>query len=243
MIHHPTFWIFSILSTLVISHKGLTPPNPPSTHLREYPNWLERTLIFQKLSLPFFFQKSVVWLVGGAEITVILFRDLLPRSRYSKPTLALLCGESNREEFIETFDAYFVLGSFLITVGGTLRWWCYRVLGRLFTFEVSVQKDHKLITTGPYRIIRHPSYTGMLMLCAGVLIWQGGPHSWTRQSGVLDSYGGKAIAIAYIVWSIALMYASIIRTKTEDSILSNEFGDQWKQWADKVPYLLLPYFF
>ncbi|KIK61767.1 hypothetical protein GYMLUDRAFT_224851 [Collybiopsis luxurians FD-317 M1] len=240
---NPSLAIFLILSTLIISHKALTPPNPPSTHTREYPNWLEKTRLFQKYSLPFFFQKSVVWLVGGAEIAVIVFRDLLPRSRYAKPAVAFLSRDSHPRELVETTDAWVVLGITLIIAGGSLRWCCYRVLGRLFTFEVSVQKNHKLITTGPYRIVRHPSYTGMLMLCTGVLIWQGSPYSWTRQSGILDSYGGKATAMAYIAWSIALMYGSIIRTKTEDSILSNEFGDQWKQWADKVPYLLFPYVF
>ncbi|OJT07085.1 hypothetical protein TRAPUB_2117 [Trametes pubescens] len=52
----------------------------------------------------------------------------------------------------------FVVGSTLAVSGGLTRLWCYRTLGRFFACELSVQDGRKLVTSGPYAIIRHPSY-------------------------------------------------------------------------------------
>ena len=43
-----------------------------------------------------------------------------------------------------------------------------RELGRFFKFTVVVQADHQVVDTGPYRLIRHPSYTGLLMAALGL---------------------------------------------------------------------------
>ncbi|KAF9072101.1 hypothetical protein BDP27DRAFT_1218134, partial [Rhodocollybia butyracea] len=137
----------------------------------------------------------------------------------------------------------FLTGTTLIISGGVLRLFCYRVLGRLFTFEVSVQKQHKLITNGPYRIVRHPSYTGLMIISAGIFIWQIAPASWIRQSGMLENLGGRLLVIAFTLWTLALCYTCFQRACLEDAIMSNEFGDQWKRWAREVPYLLIPYIY
>src|SRR5690606_11209625 len=53
------------------------------------------------------------------------------------------------------------LGSALMLAGMALRWWSIRVLARHFTVDVAIRDDHELVRRGPYRLLRHPSYTGL----------------------------------------------------------------------------------
>src|SRR5262245_35458188 len=62
----------------------------------------------------------------------------------------------------------FSLSLALLWFGGGLRWWCFRTLGGYFTFNVMTSPDQPVITTGPYRLLRHPSYTGFLLALLGV---------------------------------------------------------------------------
>ena len=61
-----------------------------------------------------------------------------------------------------------VLGMGLFMAGALLRWWSIWHLGRFFTVNVSVAADHRVVDTGPYRLIRHPSYSGLLLQFAGL---------------------------------------------------------------------------
>ena len=55
-----------------------------------------------------------------------------------------------------------VAGLAVMAVSLALRVWAIRALGRYFKYVVEVQEGHRVIETGPYRLIRHPSYTGMI---------------------------------------------------------------------------------
>jgi protein-S-isoprenylcysteine O-methyltransferase Ste14 len=59
--------------------------------------------------------------------------------------------------------------------GSLLRNWAMRTLGRFFTFEVAIRQKHRLLGHGPYRFLRHPSYTGAVMGLGGLLWLLGGP--------------------------------------------------------------------
>lgn len=56
----------------------------------------------------------------------------------------------------------FRAGCGLMVAGMLFRWWAVRVLDRYFTVDVAIRDDHQLIRSGPYRLLRHPSYTGSL---------------------------------------------------------------------------------
>jgi len=60
------------------------------------------------------------------------------------------------------------VGIALIWAGIAFRLWAVRTLGRFFRVTVTVQDDHRLVDTGPYRKLRNPSYTGALVTMAGV---------------------------------------------------------------------------
>ena len=66
-----------------------------------------------------------------------------------------------------------VLGCGVGLIGIALRWWAIRTLGAHFTRNVQVVADQQLVVDGPYRYLRHPSYTGAILMYAGVGIGLG----------------------------------------------------------------------
>lgn len=59
-------------------------------------------------------------------------------------------------------------GVAVIVLGSALRWWAILTLGRYFTFEVAVRSTQSVVRSGPYRVVRHPSYTAILIMLLGV---------------------------------------------------------------------------
>ena len=62
----------------------------------------------------------------------------------------------------------FPTGFGLYVFGLILRWWSIIYLGRFFTVNVTIATDHRVVDSGPYRYIRHPSYTGALLAFLGL---------------------------------------------------------------------------
>ncbi|OCH92219.1 hypothetical protein OBBRIDRAFT_833565 [Obba rivulosa] len=136
-----------------------------------------------------------------------------------------------------------LLGVSLIYIGGLTRIACHNTLGRYFTWHLALREDHKLITSGPYRIVRHPSYTGMILIGAGNLLCMFANGSWWKESGLLDTPLGKFIAPAWILYFIGVPLALALRVPQEDAVLSKEFRDEWKVWAKNTPYKLVPFIY
>ncbi|EPQ57563.1 ICMT-domain-containing protein, partial [Gloeophyllum trabeum ATCC 11539] len=134
----------------------------------------------------------------------------------------------------------YVTGSVLAVLGGALRYWCYRTLGRMFTFRLSIVRDHRLITTGPYGIVRHPSYTGILLAIPGIQLCMLGPGSWLRESGMLGKVWGKVFLVYWGVLCAAAYPSVVARVPKEDEMMRNRFGVEWEQWAKQVAYRIIP---
>jgi len=138
----------------------------------------------------------------------------------------------------------FLYGAVLIVSGGLIRWWCFRTLGRFFTFELSVRKEHRLVKTGPYAIVRHPSYTGGFVQLIGVPILHGSRTSWLRASGILETIPGlKMFVLVWLMEDIIIALVLLLRTSHEEEIVKSHFGDEWKRWAKVVRYRLIPYIY
>src|SRR5689334_15245567 len=58
-------------------------------------------------------------------------------------------------------------GVVLFVLGIIIRWLAIIQLGRFFTVNVTIAEDHELVTTGVYRYVRHPSYSGTLLTFLG----------------------------------------------------------------------------
>jgi protein-S-isoprenylcysteine O-methyltransferase Ste14 len=62
----------------------------------------------------------------------------------------------------------FIAGLLMMFLGSLLRRYCWRTLGEYFTGDVRAKPDQTVITSGPYRLVRHPSYTGGMMIFIGL---------------------------------------------------------------------------
>ncbi|PCH37534.1 hypothetical protein WOLCODRAFT_110050 [Wolfiporia cocos MD-104 SS10] len=134
----------------------------------------------------------------------------------------------------------FITGILLQVLGAAFRIACYRTLGRHFTYVLSMREDHKLVTAGPYSIVRHPSYTALIMQYIGTLMVHLGEGSWLIEGGILDSVVGRIAMGAWVADAIALWIMMISRTDREDRTLKEKFGAQWVQWSKQTPYRLVP---
>ena len=178
-------------------------------------------------------------LAGLIEIALILaaYAPDAPLSKLILRTLLLPGGNAANLRLTPATLA----GGLMMVVGTLIRVVTFRYLGKFFRFEASIQKDHKLITGGPYAIVRHPSYTGLLISHPGWFLWQFGAGSWVRESGLWDTVlrklGVSAFGGLVILGTLNL---TLGRMSNEDKALQARFGEQWDRWASQVRYMVVP---
>lgn len=107
----------------------------------------------------------------------------------------------------------------------------------------SIRKEHKLVTTGPYAFVRHPSYTGLFMAYAGELFCHASRGSWLRESGVLRTCLGAGIVSIWLLVAASIVVSLILRISTEEGLLSQEMGKEWDEYVERVRYKLVPGFY
>ena len=117
----------------------------------------------------------------------------------------------------------FFSGIFLMLAGVAFRWWAIAVLGKSFTFDVAIQSGQKVVESGPYRYIRHPSYTGALM----------------TQVGIGLALGNWAGLFALMVCMVA---AYTYRISVEEEALASALGEPYKRYMQRTRRLI-PFLF
>ena len=98
----------------------------------------------------------------------------------------------------------FWVGIALILAGLLLRWYAIAVLGRLFTVDVAVHADHAVVRSGPYRYVRHPAYSGMLLTLLGIGLALGNALGLLALLGLAGIGFGKRIAAEEAILAAAL---------------------------------------
>jgi protein-S-isoprenylcysteine O-methyltransferase Ste14 len=116
----------------------------------------------------------------------------------------------------------FVLGLVLMIAGLALRWYSIRVLGISFTIDVATRPGQQVVESGPYRWVRHPSYTGGLLTILGVILCCDNVTSLAALAVVLLGYG--------------------YRIRVEERALATEIGPAYRQYMRRtkrlIPFLL-----
>lgn len=107
---------------------------------------------------------------------------------------------------------YIVVGVVLMWLGVALRQWAVHTLGRFFTFKLTVQSDQRVVDVGPYRVVRHPSYSGLLLAGLGTAIALG---NWL------------ALALLTVPYVIALAH----RIEVEEGLLRSGLGPDYERYA------------
>ena len=106
----------------------------------------------------------------------------------------------------------FGIGLAIGWAGIGLRWWSFRTLGRYFTFTVQTSADQPVITSGPYRFVRHPSYTGIMLALIGV-----------------GSTYGNWLSAA--VFAAVILVGFVNRIRVEEAALSATLGGAYTSYA------------
>jgi protein-S-isoprenylcysteine O-methyltransferase Ste14 len=110
------------------------------------------------------------------------------------------------------------LGVALFAAGGVLRLWPVFVLGNRFSGLVAIQSGHTLVSSGVYRVIRHPSYLGLLINSLG---W-----SLAFRSGV------------GVLLTVLLIPPLLARIDAEENLLHSEFGDEYNAYRSRTSRLI-----
>ena len=110
-------------------------------------------------------------------------------------------------------------GVVLFVAGLLLRWWAIITLGRFFTVDVTIEKDHELVERGPFRMVRHPSYTGVLLAFVGLALSLG---NWA----------------ALLVILLPIGAGFIHRMNVEENALSGALGSQYTDYMRRTKRLV-----
>lgn len=98
---------------------------------------------------------------------------------------------------------------------GVLSWTAVRQLGRQFRVNAGLYEDHELVTSGPYRIVRHPIYTSLLAILGSTLC-------------LLTPWQWAALSLGLFV------AGTEIRVYTEDRLLASRFGERFTEYQRSV---------
>jgi len=112
-----------------------------------------------------------------------------------------------------------VAGVVLFAAGLIFRWWAIVTLGRFFTVDVTIEKDHELVERGPFRLVRHPSYTGVLLAFVG---WALTLRNWA----------------AILVVLVPIFVAFVRRMRVEEEALSRALGEQYAAYIRRTKRLI-----
>jgi protein-S-isoprenylcysteine O-methyltransferase len=118
-------------------------------------------------------------------------------------------------------DDLFWIGLAMMAAGLLFRWWSIRVLAQYFTVDVAIRDDHRIVRDGPYRVLRHPSYTGALATFYGFALALG---NWA--------------SLLVIVVPVTLTF--LWRMRVEERVLADAFPQEYPEYARRTKRLL-PY--
>jgi protein-S-isoprenylcysteine O-methyltransferase len=116
-------------------------------------------------------------------------------------------------------EQLYSIGFGVFVIGIALRWYSIIYLGRFFTTNVAIARDHRLIDSGPYRHLRHPSYTGSMLMIIGFGLCLGNIP-------------------ALLVILISFWVTLLRRIQVEEQALTETFGDQYQAYKKRTRRLI-----
>jgi protein-S-isoprenylcysteine O-methyltransferase len=113
----------------------------------------------------------------------------------------------------------YVCGFILFCGGLIFRWYAILYLGRFFTVDVAIQKDQHVVDSGPYRLVRHPSYLGALVAFLGLgVCWL----NW----------------ISALVVLLPILAAFRFRIRVEEAVLLESLGKSYSEYAERTKRII-----
>jgi len=135
------------------------------------------------------------------------------------PPLEFLFLPSIRPPFLPHSLAMELAGLIIILLGLVMRVWTRLTIGGMYSGYLRVMVGHMLVTDGPYRIVRHPGYTGFVIMALGLCI-------------------GYSSLIGLVAIPVLLLPGLAYRMKVEERLLVEQFGDEYRAYALKTRKLI-----
>ncbi len=145
--------------------------------------------------------RKSIWVMQGSSVLAVVAAVVIAPSTQGAVVLPW------RNTLLE-----FLFGMLLLWTGIGLRLWSIRTLGGLFHSRVMIHRDHPVVHAGPYRFVRHPSYTGALLTGVGIGILLG---SWI------------SLGIMLLLPLAGYLY----RMSVEDAALTRSLGEPYASYA------------
>lgn len=121
---------------------------------------------------------------------------------------------------ILSFDAWLVItGSGLVFLGAVLFIWARRTLKRNYSGHLSVKSGQALMQSGPYRFIRHPAYTGYLLMALGISL------GYSSLAGLISTF-------------VVLLPGLIYRINFEEKLLTIHFGEDYRRYQETTKRMI-----
>jgi protein-S-isoprenylcysteine O-methyltransferase len=115
--------------------------------------------------------------------------------------------------------ALYHVGLVVIGAGQLLRWWSIATLGRLFTVNVAIRTEHTLVDSGPYRFVRHPAYTAVLLVHLGTALCLGN-------------------ALSLLALTAPLLATLVYRMRVEEGVLTVGLGRTYRDYMARTKRLI-----
>jgi protein-S-isoprenylcysteine O-methyltransferase len=109
----------------------------------------------------------------------------------------------------------------LLLCGLAIRWAAILTLGKYFTVNVAIARDHRIIQSGPYRFVRHPSYSGLLLAFVGMGL---SFHNW----------------LSLVILVVPIAAALALRIAVEERALRAAFGAEYDSYSART-WRLIPW--
>ena len=115
-----------------------------------------------------------------------------------------------QHRFLPRTQALAISAIFITFAGMAFAIWARVYLGRNSSSAPTIKEQHQLIRSGPYRFVRHPIYTGLLLAMAGTSLANG------------KIRGGVAVLLCWIGW--------VIKIRMEERFMTRAFGDEYEEY-------------
>lgn len=223
----PSIASSSLAVTLMVagylSARCTTSPNPNLDRAKRYQS--DRLAILVDFSTEVW--KRLPLVLSGYHALVTLFYP--PEHN---PQLEMFCPHpQNLSDEHVTWNGTILTYLGMIFVGAFIRLSAYGGLGRNFTFHLA--NPDRLITSGIYQYMQHPSYTGAALVTfgmAGALMrWDTATGACWMQPWMMQSLDGYGYIFA-VSWGIFFVSIIRVRVADEEKMLKEQFGKEWEEW-------------
>ncbi|RDB16427.1 putative protein-S-isoprenylcysteine O-methyltransferase [Hypsizygus marmoreus] len=222
----------------ICNQLACTPPNPTPSKGRYHTDEL---YILQIAPLIFKIHQCIIWFCTAFEIMFYLATVLtLPPSLSLPlpiPVSSFVCPLPSPSTSVYA-TPLFVIGVLAVVLGTYIRLDCFRTLGQLFTFDLTVHPEHMLVTSRFYAYVRHPAYTGSILIIAGLAFSHLTQGAWMTSCGPLR-VPGMAIVV-WVMWWAWTLSVGLSRAQAEDKQMRKLFGQEWETYAAQVPWWFFP---